>query len=1046
MDQENCNSGMVSQVCIVEASAGSGKTYALAKRYVALLINSSVNINENYLKNILAITFTNKATVEMKERILDFLKRIALEEFNNKAQEQDILSVLTVDKKTAGAKASFIMDELIKNYNFFQVKTIDSFINSLLLGCALQIQRSASFRIGKEYKDCLSYCFDLVMEEAASNKEIKTAMEEFLQHYLFVENKQGWFPKEDILGLMASLFRLSNKYGCFFSVYKGSSVDVIIKRKQIYNQIKELSGSFPDGMNGRLKNSIVAFLNKNSYVFNIGSLPKGLNTPDVPMNKGKEAPSDFEDKWASIYKELGCFVELDATVAYNPYVKLFSWIFDSFQEESKKEDILFMEELNKQARRLFDEEGVTVAEVYYRLAARFRHFLIDEFQDTSMLQWHNLEMMVEDALSGGGSLFYVGDRKQAIYRFRGGEAKLFDDVRDKFSHFNINHQRLTKNWRSQKAIVEFNNKIFSEDNLSRALTLSGISQDVGGDTDEILEIFKNPTQVYRQDNDRGYVQVKHIDEQNKKERDEIVKKEVLSSISELHSRFHQYRDLAVLVNDNNEAEEISIWLLEAGVPVESEKTLNIIENPLIKEIIALLKFLYSPIDDLSFAAFVLGRVFTKASGVSSEQISDFIFSLRKNKKLNSGVSLYRLFRNEFTGIWEEYFETFLKTIGFISPYELLMAIYQRFKVLDNFSDNQGFFMKLLELIKIKEDDCLGLGEFISYLENAPSAELYVSITRQDSVKVLTIHKSKGLEFGCVIIPFLRMEINPETGGKGTASYVTEAGDGRLGLVRITQNHRLYSESLRRIYVENYKKACIDELNKVYVALTRAKYELYVFIPKKSAKGNNVVRFLIPEDISSVGSKQKYKHKEHVGNSLINIKPGQYKDWIGQLRSEFGDVNVVKSRNKIIQGVVFHFILSCIDNMSSLGKKEMITAAVKRAVDLYPEVDNLFSWEKKIGALLEAEMIKPFFYVEKGIIYREKEIVNIYGDTRRIDRLIVKEKEVWVIDYKLTDDFCDKYRKQVKEYMDIVKDIYPGREVKGFILYIEEIRVEEVWNV
>ncbi|UCD15452.1 MAG: UvrD-helicase domain-containing protein, partial [Candidatus Omnitrophota bacterium] len=211
-----------SQVCVVQASAGSGKTYALAKRYVGLLINSPVNVEENLLKNILAITFTNKATVEMKERILELLKRIALDSFSSRGEQEDILSLFTIDKKSAQAKAAYIMDALIRHYNFFQVKTIDSFINALLLGCALQIERSASFKISKDYTEHLCYCFDLVMEEAVVDMQTFEFLEEFLEHYLFVENRKSWFPKEDILTLIKSLFELSNTYGRIFGVYKGS--------------------------------------------------------------------------------------------------------------------------------------------------------------------------------------------------------------------------------------------------------------------------------------------------------------------------------------------------------------------------------------------------------------------------------------------------------------------------------------------------------------------------------------------------------------------------------------------------------------------------------------------------------------------------------------------------------------------------------------------------------------------------------------------------------------------------------------------------------
>ena len=260
----NSNQLKFPEVVVVEASAGSGKTYALAKRYLQLLINPGISQEYIPLRSILAITFTNKAAVEMKERILEFLKRIAFDAFENKEQEADILGVLGVDKKVAQKKAHLIMDELIRHYSFFQTQTIDSFINALLLGCALRIDRSASFSIKRDYRNYLAYSLDAVIEEAAANKEVFGFLEEFLEHYLFVENRRGWFPKDDILGLMESLFRLSNKHGGEFQEYAGKGQDVIKKKIALFEKIKELSEDFPQGFNKSAQSSIMRFLEKSN--------------------------------------------------------------------------------------------------------------------------------------------------------------------------------------------------------------------------------------------------------------------------------------------------------------------------------------------------------------------------------------------------------------------------------------------------------------------------------------------------------------------------------------------------------------------------------------------------------------------------------------------------------------------------------------------------------------------------------------------------------------------------------------------------------------
>jgi len=1047
-EKKGLNSLKFPEVVVVEASAGSGKTYALAKRYLQLLINPNFTSHHIPLRTILAITFTNKATVEMKERILELLKKIVLDSFTSQNQEREILDLLGVDKKSAQARAALVMDELIRHYNFFQVQTIDSFINALLLGCALNIDRSASFTIKRDYLEQLSYCLDLVIQEAATDKVTFEFLEEFLEHYLFVENRSGWFPKDDILGLVQSLFRLSNKYGKIFGTYAGVASDVIKKKKYIYSQIEKLSQNFPQGFNKSAQNSILNFLNKSNAIFDLRDLPDKFQKVNPPMNKENSCPLDYSEQWSKVHEAIKELIALDATVTYNPYVKLFKNLLNFFQQVSKREDILFLEELNRAARLLFDESGITVAEVYYRLATRFKHYLIDEFQDTSVLQWHNLEMMAEEALSTGGSLFYVGDKKQAIYRFRGGEAKLFDEVKGKFTHFNVKLFSLTKNWRSQKEIVAFNNKVFSKSNLIQMLKGCGIAKELGQDSQayrEIVDIFKDAIQEHRDGNDYGYVSIERIDEKNQKERDEIIQPKIIALIKELNKRGFSYEDIAILTRDNNEVELVTSWLIDQGLPVESEKTLNLIENPLIKEIISFLTFLHSPIDDLSFASFILGDVFSRATGISNKEIADFLFDLRKEARSNEASALYRAFRRKYPKVWDKHIDDLFKTVGFISTYELVISIYRNFRICEDFKDNQAFFMKFLELIKTKEDEHIGLASFLSYLQSAPSEDFFVNVVHSDSVKVLTIHKSKGLEFGVVIIPFLRMDINPETGGKGTSSYVIPGPDNNLGLVRITKAHRGYSQALQKIYVESYKKACIDELNNIYVALTRPKFELYIFVPRKSGSGNNKAQFLIPEHLEEQGAKRKYEKVKVDSQPLINISPSDYKDWFKLLRDEFGDKTDILNREKILEGNIVHTFLSQIGNCINVDIEAVLEQALEYTRMQFPDFGDLSSYKSVVKKLIEKKELKDIFYADQAQVYCEKEVVNQFGDLKRIDRLIVRKSEVWIIDYKSSKESQDIHRKQIKEYIQIIKAIYPKREVKGFLIYLDELAIEEVFS-
>ncbi|MBU2250995.1 MAG: UvrD-helicase domain-containing protein, partial [Candidatus Omnitrophica bacterium] len=288
------------QVLVVEASAGSGKTFALAKRYLKLLIDPRLGQGKIPLASILAITFTNKATFEMKERILELLKRIALDSFSSPKEKQDILELLGLSQEQAKTAARDIVEQIIRHYNFFQVQTIDSFINALLLGSALNIERSASFKIKRDYQSYLTYCLDLLIDQASSDKETLKLFEDFLDHYLFVENRKGWFPKEDILGLMHSLFTLSNKFGGLFKGYPGKSSDIIKAKKKVYSLIEELSSQLPEGMNANTRRGILKFLDKNQDIFDLAQLPQGFSKPGPLMNKGSDYSGDFSKIWQKV--------------------------------------------------------------------------------------------------------------------------------------------------------------------------------------------------------------------------------------------------------------------------------------------------------------------------------------------------------------------------------------------------------------------------------------------------------------------------------------------------------------------------------------------------------------------------------------------------------------------------------------------------------------------------------------------------------------------------------------------------------------------------
>lgn len=351
-------------------------------------------------------------------------------------------------------------------------------------------------------------------------------------------------------------------------------------------------------------------------------------------------------------------------------------------------------------------------------------------------------------------------------------------------------------------------------------------------------------------------------------------------------------------------------------------------------------------------------------------------------------------------------------------------------------------MKLLELIKEKETEYIGLGEFLDYLKNAPSEDLYVNVAHSESIKILTTHKAKGLEFAAVIIPFLRMDIKAPAAGRGTSSYVFP-NPGGLGLLRITKNHCNYSDWLRRVYLENYTKACIDELNNMYVALTRAQFELYAFVPAKSGSAKNKANFFIPGQIKEYGSKSKYtvafKDKEY---SFVSFDDPSYHPWSDKISDEFSGLSQIAEKKELASGNFIHAALSKVANCRDSEPKSIVSQALAYARSQYPFFKVEQGLTSKLESLIGNKELKDVFYPQ-GRVFCEKEVANRFGDLKRIDRLIIKEKEAWIIDYKSSAKAKEQQLKQIKQYRDIVREIYPGLKTRGFLLYLDREVLQEV---
>ncbi len=1027
------------QVLCLEASAGSGKTSALAKRYVQLSLHLAAT-QTLPIQSILAITFTNKATLEMKSRILDFLKRIALKQLKP-FEAQDIIKPLGLDENRASSLAFGLMKDVIRQYHYFQVQTIDSFVNVLLVGCSFKIGLSARFKIKRNSKEYLQLSLDELLDQATSDDKVYKLFTDFVRQYLFLENRSGWFPREDLLKVVSELFRQYNMYQKPLLAYP-SHEDSFSRKRKIYALMKELKDICPPKTKKILIDHINSLLAKGSGIFDIDDLGSYWAKENFPINKGGELSPQLGSLWRKVTQEIHDLCLWEAHSMFNPYVVLFEKLLNCFGRLSRQDDVLFLEELNRKAALLFEDGLVTVEELYFRLAARFQHYLMDEFQDTSLSQWRNLALMVEEALGSGGSLFYVGDKKQAIYSFRGGDSRLFDALQIQLAGFNVQTTSLDKNYRSCPEIIKFNNRVFSLDNLQNFLqrrledSNNNKRHDIHfyeGDFEQIANTFAHAHQLPGKGLTGGVVRVTYLDGRVKQERAAQVRQELIPLIKDIRQRF-ALRDVAILTRGNDEVEEITQWLLQEGIDASSERSSDIKNNPLIGELISLLAFLYSPVDNNAFAQFCLGSLMPKATGIEPQVLRDFLFDCARLKHTQE-MYFYKYFRDAFPQVWEAFFEDFFRQVGVYPLYELTAGIVQRFGCEKYFPHYQGFFMHLLELVKMQEVESCDLSHFLDYYENLEGEDRFVPMAQVDALKVLTVHKAKGLEFPVVIVPYLEMDIKAGSGGRdGSQAYLLDIQDEGLSLIRLKESYRQFCPELQARYEQEYKKAFLVELNGAYVALTRAIEELYVFVPAKVGNTVNPAMFLIPEDILCSGIPAERPAAHEPSDAHQKIKPFVSDPWSG-LQEEFLNQPAHGAR-LARRGTFYHALLMHMGHINEGNIDEALKIAWGRACHVYTPPEGPEGILADMRIFLNREEVRPFFYLPVDVpIFCEKEFVNVYGDTKRIDRLIVLEREVWIVDYKLSPGAQGEHQKQIEGYIELVRPFYPKHKISGHILYL-----------
>lgn len=1034
-----------SKFVVLEASAGSGKTHNLAKRYISLLLNFDSSKTNPPLNNILALTFTNKATIEMKERIIKYLKKISLGQ-----DVKDVLTAVNIPKTKIPSNADIVVNYIINNFDHFNVRTIDSFINLIIKACALKLGVSPNYEILDSYEDYIDYSTDVFLDKSFSDEKVKEVLDVFFEQYI-IDNTSSWSIRGNILETFKKLYKKEItkkiveikkkvKYSEELSKLNNAFIEICKKVLEIEN--------IPKFIGGRIKlqkyaNDIVS-KKKSLFDDNITSFFAKKEVPYVPTLPQEQHSAKLEDVFLKGKSIILAFMEFKAKHFYDNYIKMFDSILKEFEIRAKLDSVMFLQDINKQVSKVFYEQDLA-PEIYLSLSNNFTDFLIDEFQDTNQTQWQTLKLIVEENLSKGGSFFYVGDKKQAIYGFRGGDYKIFDVPRIEFANYFPQLTVLDTNYRSCKAIVDFNNKLYSQDNIVKLLNYIGNDkdlEDIKKYCEGIIEVFKDSEQKCNTQ-ESGYVEIAYKEYSEQDNVDEIVKQYLYETIDDVTKRFSK-KDITIICRKNKEIEKVSRWLLEKKIDIESFQTLNIVNSQIIKELFSILQFLNMPTDNISFVSFITSEIFLKITGLKKEDMFKFITDNSLETVNNN--NLYIKFRKAYPKVWQDYIEDFFDRAGFVAVYEMAVSLISKYKVIENFKEYSNVIYRFLEIICDFEKTNQGLQNFIDYFndfeKNEKNEKFFIKVPSSDAIKITTIHKSKGLEYNVVIMPYFYIQ----QVGKTDNIFPVE-NEQEVSFLNIKQTMAGYSQYLKDIYYEKYFKDISNELNGLYVSTTRAIFEFYALITHKNTKTGskkNYIEMFIDEHTRCFGVKGKAKSKSRNDDEEIvknmEITSTKLQDIVDIINDSSLEIYGKKHKDILLNGKIIHYALSQIETFNSENLQNKIENAIESTQVVYPD-QNLKNFKEKLLSLLSNKDIASLFD-ERNIVFNEKEYVDKFGNTVRTDKIIIKQKEVCVVDFKSSIYDKEYINNQMKKYIEILKEIYTDKEVTCCIVDIENEKLHD----
>ncbi|WP_417939242.1 UvrD-helicase domain-containing protein [Flavobacterium sp. RS13.1] len=1036
---------------IYDASAGSGKTYTLVKEYLKIILSSPKN---DAYRNILAITFTNKAVHEMKGRIVGSLSEFAKDEPSAKAIDlmEDLsretgLSVIKIKTKSQN-----IIKHLIHNYAAFDISTIDKFTHKVIRAFAHDLNLPMTFEVTLDTENLLIEAVDAIIAQAGQDETLTKLLIDFTMEK--TDDDKSWDVSREILETGRLVLNENNRNEIIHFNDKTIEEFVEIKKKMVA-LCQELESE-----NEQFAIEALSLINKNGInlkSFSRGTFPNHLESiRDGKFNPRNKTFHQFEDiainKTASdraliensipqlllildkVYKN---FEKRDFYKAFLKNItplSLLNTVSNELAKIQSEQNVLSISEFNAIIHREIQNQPAPF--IYERLGERYRHFFIDEFQDTSEMQWQNLIPLIDNALSGQddfgnkGTLMIVGDPKQSIYRWRGGKAEQFIELSKDLNPFNnpdkaIKH--LDTNYRSYSEVIDFNNAFFKL-----------ISTEFSNE--DYKNLYENHSFQKANSKKGGYVNISFLpiiekndfaDEEEAIEKSDLYVLATLNTIQKVLREGFEYKDIVILTRKRDQGIAIANYLTEQNIPLLSSETLMIQNATEVRLIIHLLKYLNNNIDLEAKANFLH---FLGNGKEIAMPIHDFIAEGMNHKAEND---------------FEEWLLTFDVSLSFEnirkkSLYEAVEIIISKF-ILP--SEGNAYVQYFLDIVLERDiRNQAGIADFLSYWDKNGEKFSIPSPEGNNAVRIMTIHKSKGLEFPVVIMPFAEEDYNRKPKDKLWLD-TEEAGLGvSKALIDNSSAVEGFGEKASAVFNIKKQEELLDNINVLYVALTRAEEQLYVISQtlKERKEGDfpsNMASFFIkflidkgiyhPEKLEyEFGDSKKLSASDKKMTVLKTIpvvsevlNPKNIK--IAQREALMWGTH---QQEAISYGNIVHEILAFVKDKSD----------VELALTKATENGLITQDQKEIVAKTLFEIVThpeiSICFNGQNTVLNEHTIVQREGKILKPDRIVLtSDRGAYLLDYK-TGAKNPKYIHQIQEYQNAVEDL--GYKVlKRALVYI-----------